>query len=130
MVVTVISSAPMMMMTGPMAMCLQMFALSPGVTLRPEATLISSRHRVLPFFGIGRCWGVTRGRGPGPLIGVNITPGAGTAGAATHCINIAREARGGQIRLDNNMEKLKLNQPSLSCIATAGWKMSLITVPC
>ena len=66
---------------------------------------------------------------PGPLIGVNITPGARTAGAATHCINIAREA-GGQIRLDNNVEKLKLNQPSFSCIGTAGWKMSLITVPC
>ena len=48
-------------------------------------------------------------KGPGPLIGVNITPGARTAGAATHCINIAREA-GGQIRLDNSMEKLKLNQ--------------------
>ena len=110
MVVTLSSSAPMMMMmTGPMAMCLQMFTLYPGVALRPEATLISSRHRVLPFFGIGRCWGVTRGRGPGPLIGVNITPGARTAGAATHCINIAREA-GGQIRLDNTMEKLKLNQ--------------------
>ena len=41
MVVTVSSSAPMMMMmTGPMAMCLQMFTLYPGVALRPEATLI------------------------------------------------------------------------------------------
>ena len=45
----------MMMMAGPVAMCLQVFSVSPGVTLRPEATLISSRHRGLPFFGIGGC---------------------------------------------------------------------------
>ncbi len=67
MVVTVFSSAPMMMMTGPMAMCLQMFTVYPGVTLRPEATLISSRHRVLPFFGIGA------------MLGSNKRPGAGAA---------------------------------------------------
>ena len=45
----------MMMMAGPVAMCLQVFSVSPGVTLRLEATLISSRHRGLPFFGIGGC---------------------------------------------------------------------------
>ena len=39
--------------------------------------------------------GSNKSRGPGPLIGVNITPGAQTAGAATHCIAlISREARG------------------------------------
>ena len=91
--VIIFSSRLMMIMTGPLAMCLQVFPVYPGVSPRPEATLISSRHRVLPFFGIGAVVGSNEG--PGPLIGVNITPGAGTAGAATHCITaIPREARG------------------------------------
>ena len=39
-VVTIMfSSSLMMMMTGPVAMCLQVFTLYPGVTLRPEASL-------------------------------------------------------------------------------------------